>query len=62
MKDKEQRRGRYGEYEEDKRQTDRQRDRHKNIVGDTMIMKILYKIVGLKIEKDRICFRLLIAT
>ena len=62
MKDKEQRRGRYGEYEEDKRQTDRQRDRRKNIVGDTMITKILYKIVGLKIEKDRICFRLLIAT
>ena len=62
MKDKEQRRGRHGEYEEDKRQTDRQRDRRKNIVGDTMITKILYKIVGLKIEKDRICFRLLIAT
>ena len=62
MKDKEQRRGGYGEYEEDKRQTDRQRDRRKNIVGDTMITKILYKIVGLKIEKDRICFRLLIAT
>ena len=62
MKDKEQRRGRYGEYEEDKRQTDRQRDRRKNIVGDTMITKILYKIVGLKMEKDRICFRLLIAT
>ena len=62
MNDKEQRRGRYGEYEEDKRQTDRQRDRRKNIVGDTMITKILYKIVGLKIEKDRICFRLLIAT
>ena len=41
MKDKEQRRGRYGEYEEDKRQTDRQRDRRKNIVGDTMITKIL---------------------
>ena len=62
MKDKEQRRGRYVEYEEDKRQTDRQRDRSKNFVGDTIITKILYKIVGLKIEKDRICFRLLIAT
>ena len=62
MKDKEKRRGRYVEYEEDKRQTDRQRDRSKNFVGDTIITKILYKIVGLKIEKDRICFRLLIAT
>ena len=62
MKDKEHRRGRYVEYEEDKRQTDRQRDRSKNFVGDTIITKILYKIVGWKIEKDRICFRLLIAT
>ena len=29
---------------------------------DRMITKILYKIVGLTIEKDRICFRPLIAT